>query len=535
MPSSVGKSGPTAEVDTEVDTEERSTSKSSDVTNSKTSNISPLSSESSAAAAAVASASVSASIDSQFVQARSHLEKGEFQQALDQYYDIFATLSPSEVASYGSKCANGIARCLIVSTDHGQHLDSDQLVYLRDLLEKFVFLEDQGIFIHNESLVVSCQFLAFIYKLQLNSQATTLSTIEDMADMVVVMNKLESVVRAVNKSNYTSDDRKKLCDKYLADARDVFDALLVNFVEIDNVEELDEAQAREQRYMLFTNLYKSMINQMQLDKQYAEFNAISTEERERLENELKEAVAASNVSDGSGDAEGEESMDTMSNDDGAERPRITPTVGMCVSLEFKERGGGKKRYNGVVCRVVKGVDGSGFNLSVAFVDEEYVERNVSYPKEDDSKLQFVRDTEGNIKTATVPDDWPEWVVDDEEEEEGEEVGGNGMYRNFRCLIDHVYLPILVLTLLFHVLGLDGYSMKDLQARGNADGLSDYTDNDFFRGEAQKVFGDDLDKIIRHALKTQGLDGVAMHDGYVASMGDIRVVFFRQLPSFYQSR
>ena len=72
-------------------------------------------------------------------------------------------------------------------------------------------------------------------------------------------------------------------------------------------------------------------------------------------------------------------------------------------------------------------------------------------------------------------------------------------------------------------------MKDLQAMENADGLSDYEDNDFFRREAEKVFGDKLDKIIQHVENTGRLEGVAMHDGYVASLGDIRVVFFGNYP------
>ena len=72
-------------------------------------------------------------------------------------------------------------------------------------------------------------------------------------------------------------------------------------------------------------------------------------------------------------------------------------------------------------------------------------------------------------------------------------------------------------------------MKDLQAMENADDLSDYEDNDFFRREAEKVFGDRLDKIIQHVENTGRLEGVAMHDGYVASLGDIRVVFFGNYP------
>jgi len=72
-------------------------------------------------------------------------------------------------------------------------------------------------------------------------------------------------------------------------------------------------------------------------------------------------------------------------------------------------------------------------------------------------------------------------------------------------------------------------MKDLQAMENADGLSNYEDNDFFRREAEKVFGDKLDKIIQHVENTGRLEGVAMHDGYVASLGDIRVVFFGNYP------
>lgn len=72
-------------------------------------------------------------------------------------------------------------------------------------------------------------------------------------------------------------------------------------------------------------------------------------------------------------------------------------------------------------------------------------------------------------------------------------------------------------------------MKDLQAMENADGLSDYKDNNIFSEEVKKVFGDKLDKIIQHVENTVGLEGVAIHDGYVANLGDIRVVFFGNYP------
>jgi len=64
---------------------------------------------------------VESSVDSQLAQARSHLAKGEYQKALDRYNATFAALGPSEVASYGSKCANGIARCLISNSSAGWH------------------------------------------------------------------------------------------------------------------------------------------------------------------------------------------------------------------------------------------------------------------------------------------------------------------------------------------------------------------------------------------------------------------------------
>ena len=76
---------------------------------------------------------------------------------------------------------------------------------------------------------------------------------------------------------------------------------------------------------------------------------------------------------------------------------------MIVSLAFEEG-----RSNGVVCDV-EAVNDGGFALSVAFEKEKYVETNVSYPEKDDCELQFVYDSNDNIKTATVPDDWIKWV------------------------------------------------------------------------------------------------------------------------------
>ena len=88
---------------------------------------------------------------------------------------------------------------------------------------------------------------------------------------------------------------------------------------------------------------------------------------------------------------------------GRKRPSIIPTAGMCVSLAFEEG-----RCDGVVCEA-EAVNGGGFALSVAFEKEKYVETKVSYPEKDDSELQFVYDSNDNIKTATVPDDWIKWV------------------------------------------------------------------------------------------------------------------------------
>jgi len=98
-------------------------------------------------------------------------------------------------------------------------------------------------------------------------------------------------------------------------------------------------------------------------------------------------------------------MDTSSDDGGEDhkRPSIIPKAGMCVSLAFEEG-----RCDGVICEVGEGVDGSGFALSVAFEDDKYVETNVSYPEKDDCELQFVYDSNDNIKTTTVPDGWSVW-------------------------------------------------------------------------------------------------------------------------------
>jgi len=107
------------------------------------------------------------------------------------------------------------------------------------------------------------------------------------------------------------------------------------------------------------------------------------------------------VDEESTDADMNASSDDASKDESADP--ITPRAGMIVSLEYEEG-----RSNGVICDVVEAVSGGGYVLSVAFEDEEFVEIGVSYPEEDDFNLQFVYDSNDNIKTTTVPDGWSDY-------------------------------------------------------------------------------------------------------------------------------
>ena len=80
-----------------------------------------------------------------------------------------------------------------------------------------------------------------------------------------------------------------------------------------------------------------------------------------------------------------------------------------------------------------------------------------------------------------------------------------------------------------VFKLGGFSIDELRAMESADNLPDYSRNDKFRPVVTEIYGKDLKKIKIHAWFTSGLDGVAIHDGYIECLADIRVVFFGNYP------
>ena len=226
--------------------------------------------------------------------------------ALIGFQTALALLSPSEALTRcGTYCFNGIVRCHTDRTRCGEDLEMKELDYLSGLLEKVVV--HNNIVCINDDTFNSCQLLAFIYKLRLKLQATGLSgTDEEASEMVSTMRSLVTIIKGIKESSLATPDITKRCEGYMADAKLSFDTLLISLMPkneeaADMDEELDEAEAREQRYMLFDDYVKSMINQKQLDRQEAEFIAISDEDRERLENELREAgfdatVAVASVS-----------------------------------------------------------------------------------------------------------------------------------------------------------------------------------------------------------------------------------------------
>ena len=182
-----------------------------------------------------------------------------------------------------------------------------ELDYLSGLLEKFICYENNICI--NDDTIHSCQLLAFVYKLRLQLQATGLSGTDEVAlasEMVSTMRRLENITQGLKDSSLAAPDITRRCDRYITDAKLAFDTLLTALISTNEEaggmdKELDEAEARERRYMLFDTHFKSMMNQMQIDNQVAGFIAISDEERERLENELREAgcdvtVAAASVS-----------------------------------------------------------------------------------------------------------------------------------------------------------------------------------------------------------------------------------------------
>lgn len=227
--------------------------------------------------------------------------------ALEGFEAALAILPPSVFRTphgirCGIICCNGIVQCYI---KREKDLEMEELDYLSELLEKFVVYKNTVCI--NDDTINSCQLLAFIYKLRLQFQATGLSgTDEEVAEMVATMRSLQNITQGLKKSSVATPEITRRCEGYMADAKLSFDTLLISLMPkneeaADMDEELDEAEAREQRYMLFDDYVKSMINQKQLDRQEAEFIAISDEDRERLENELREAgfdatVAVASVS-----------------------------------------------------------------------------------------------------------------------------------------------------------------------------------------------------------------------------------------------
>jgi len=100
-------------------------------------------------------------------------------------------------------------------------------------------------------------------------------------------------------------------------------------------------------------------------------------------------------------------------------PHTTPTIGMVMSVNYKEDGGGAAWHEAVVCDV----SSSSGTVALAFVDKEgvvvHVDDDVPFPHKD---VKLVTDKNGGIKMGTVPEDWKEWKLPESDTDTEDEDG-----------------------------------------------------------------------------------------------------------------
>jgi len=98
---------------------------------------------------------------------------------------------------------------------------------------------------------------------------------------------------------------------------------------------------------------------------------------------------------------------------------VIPEVGMCVSINYDVGDGKSESSNGVICEVVRDENTTvGYDLAVAFEEEEYVERDVQYPDDmnNGAGLRFIYAGDG-VKTQSIPENWQSWTHSHSEDEE----------------------------------------------------------------------------------------------------------------------
>ena len=102
---------------------------------------------------------------------------------------------------------------------------------------------------------------------------------------------------------------------------------------------------------------------------------------------------------------------------------VTPEVGMCVSIDYEVGDGKSEPSIGVICEVVRDENTTDcYDLSVAFVADKYIERDVRYPDDmnNDTRLRFIYSDDG-IKIQSIPEDWQSWShLHSEDEESSDE-------------------------------------------------------------------------------------------------------------------
>ena len=158
-------------------------------------------------------------IQSVIQQARTHLVAGRIEEALKLYHETVKSLPKGKAEVF--TLINGITRCWIDSTKKGKDLNTNDLSFLRTLLELTV---SQPII--NGSITVGHQLLLFVNKLYLDILAGLEVTDESVAIALSLKTEVESINQKVQVSNLVQPKRKEACEKLASVARELVEDVM---------------------------------------------------------------------------------------------------------------------------------------------------------------------------------------------------------------------------------------------------------------------------------------------------------------------
>ena len=130
---------------------------------------------------------------------------------------------------------NGITRCWIDSKNKGKDLNTNDLSFLRTLLELTV---SQPII--NGSITVGHQLLLFVNKLYLDILAGLEVTDESVAIALSLKTEVESINQKVQVSNIVQPKRKEACEKLASVARELVEDVMCQFSPSPEDDEADD-------------------------------------------------------------------------------------------------------------------------------------------------------------------------------------------------------------------------------------------------------------------------------------------------------